>query len=885
MKLLSFKKVLFTLAAVCTVFSVQAANVYDLRCEMLRNPWGIDNTAPHLSWKISSNKIGTKQTAYQILAASDARLLTETNADLWNSGKVKTDESIWINYNGKALASRSVIYWKVRIWDENSKSSSWSKTAVFSVGFLNASDWKAQFIGLDLPNGEPQSPLFWKTIECKNKNSLVLLHVNSLGYHEIYINGKKVSDAVLAPAMVQFDKHSLILTYNVTKFMKKGANELVIWLGKGWYRGQMPGVIAGGPFVRAQMETSDNGNWETLAQTDASWKGKESGYISTDTWNAHHFGGEIVDAKALLPDFTSASLNKAQWKGVKVAAITTNATPQMVETNKIQYAIHPATIKSLDNSSWYIDMGTNLTGWTKIDFPKLEAGQKVTIEYTDFLQKGQTFDNKKDLYSDEYIASGKDKEHFINKFNYHAYRYIRIKNLHQALKASDITAYLIHTGYENSSSFECSDSDMNAIHNMIHYTLRCLTLSGYMVDCPQIERLGYGGDGNASTLTLQTMYDVAPLYTNWMQAWGDCIRSDGGMPHTAPCPYSAGGGPFWCGFIITASWQTYVNYGDPRLLMRYYPTMQKWLEYVKAYTKNGLLTKWPNNEYRNWYLGDWAAPNGIDVTDSTSVGLVNNCFISVCYDTMSKIAALLGKESDKTEYLNKRDAYRKAVQDAFYNPRMQSYASGSQIDLVYPILSGVTPQSLISDVQQSLFIETQNRFNGHLYTGLVGVPIITQWATQNRQADFMYNMLKKRDFPGYLYMIDNGGTTTWEHWKGERSYIHNCYNGIGSWFYQALGGILPDENHPGYRHVFIQPQLADGISWVKTSKNTPFGKLSVEWNRDDKQFVLDVDIPVGCSATIAFPTKGKEASLNGEKIDVNKTIEAKSGHYKIISIL
>jgi alpha-L-rhamnosidase len=109
---------------------------------------------------------------------------------------------------------------------------------------------------------------------------------------------------------------------------------------------------------------------------------------------------------------------------------------------------------------------------------------------------------------------------------------------------------------------------------MVFYTLRCLSLGGYLVDCPQLERLGYGGDGNASTMTAQMMFDLAPLYANWLQAWGDCIREDGGMPHTAPNPYPAGGGPYWCGFIISATWKTYLNYGDSLLLKKYYPVMQ-----------------------------------------------------------------------------------------------------------------------------------------------------------------------------------------------------------------------------------------------------------------------------------------------------------------------
>ncbi|MDR2775495.1 MAG: hypothetical protein LBC19_12295 [Tannerella sp.] len=58
-----------------------------------------------------------------------------------------------------------------------------------------------------------------------------------------------------------------------------------------------------------------------------------------------------------------------------------------------------------------------------------------------------------------------------------------------------------------------------------------------------------------------------------------------------------------------------------------------------------------------------------------------------------------------------------------------------------------------------------------------------------------------------------GATTTWEHWNGERSRIHNCYNGIGSWFYEAIGGIHPDDRAPGYRHFYICPQIPEGMTW------------------------------------------------------------------------
>ena len=869
---------LLQMFAICTQAS--SLKVNHLKCEELVNPLAIDNTTPHFSWQLNSGRQGEQQTAYQVLVASDRERLNENKADLWNSGKVTSSASTWIPYQGKLLAAKSFAYWKVRIWNKDGEVSEWSTPASFGIGLLSPQDWKAQYIGIN--NEDPQSPLLRKTFEWNKKGDKMLLHVNSLGYHEVYLNGSPVSDIVLTPAVSQFNRRSLSVTYDITNSLRIGKNELVIWLGKGWYQDQLPGVVKGGPFGRAQLEARNNNAWETFQATDASWLARESGYTSFGTWQPHQFGGEEIHAEKLIA-LDAVSLNKVSWAPVKVADIPEHTTsPQMVEPNRIQLEFHPLSIEASGDTAWIFDMGTNLTGWTKIKFPPLEKGERVRISYCDFLDKQQFRDN---LYEDYYIAAGKEQEVFINKFNYKAYRYLKVSNLKQAPALNDVTAYLIHTDYSSSSSFACSDEDLNAIHDMIQYTLRCLTLGGYMVDCPQIERLGYGGDGNASTPTVQTMFNLAPLYTNWMQAWGDCMRTNGSMPHTAPNPYAAGGGPFWCGFMIAGSWQTYVNYGDARLLERYYPFMQQWLEYVKEYTVDGLLKTWPNTDYRNWYLGDWATPKGIDQTDPRSVDLVNNCFVAVCYQTMAKIAQTLGKPNDQKLYESKTEQLRTLIHKTFYDSKEASYGTGTQIDLVYPMLAGVTPESQLSNLLNTLYKNTAERFRSHLATGLVGIPIITEWCIKNQQVNFMLQMLKKRDYPSYLYMIDNGATTTWEHWNGERSHIHNCYNGIGTWFYQALAGIMPDEAHPGYKHVRISPQLAKGISWVKASKETPYGKILVHWEKKEGSLLLNVTIPANSEATITLPSHTGQVRLNGKTLTNATSIHIPSGNHQIVSSL
>jgi len=312
------------------------------------------------------------------------------------------------------------------------------------------------------------------------------------------------------------------------------------------------------------------------------------------------------------------------------------------------------------------------------------------------------------------------------------------------------------------------------------------------------------------------------------------------MPHTAPNPYKAGGGPYWCGFIITASWRTFLNYGDSLVLKKYYPVMQKWLGYVEKHSSSGILKRWPDTDYRTWYLGDWASPDGIYETSENSIDLVNNSFICICYDRMNRIATVLGKDADALQYAQKRDDLKQKAHKVFYDPVKHVYANGYQIDLCFPLLAGIVPDTLVSRVKESLHYEIEKNRNGHIACGLVSIPVLTEWAIEDQAVDLMYGMLKKKDYPGYLFMIENGATTTWENWNNPRSYIHNCFNGIGAWFYQAVGGIRMEEVIAGCRQVIIQPQVPDGISWAETARETPYGPVAVNWKKDSNELRMHV---------------------------------------------
>lgn len=863
----------------------QALSVYDLRCEDLSSPTAIDSGTPHFSWKLRSSTDATMQTHYELMIASSEKALKNNTPDIWSSGKIASDESVMVSYKGEPLPSRTMAYWKVRVWDNHGNVSPWSPVQRFGVGILSAEEWQGEYIGLK----DCTVPQLRTKFKATKKGATYILHVNSLGYHEVYVNGKKITDDVLSPAVSEMAKSSLSVTYDITDYLKHGENDLLLWLGRGWYRDALyPDMVVNkGPLVKVELDAVKDGKAEVVAISDGTWKARQSEYTEygAGTWRPYEFGGEVLDGSKILPNLKSKTLDGVEWSDAWVADVPKHrVSPQMCEPNHIREVITPKEIRQIGDGVWFVDMGKCINGWAEFDFPALAAGERIEMEYTDQLNdKGEfaPMPRGKNKFADEYIAAGKGNEIFRKKFNHHAFQYIRISNLKSA--PEKVTGYLITQNFRKAAEFDSSDKDLKAIYSMIEYTFNALAWGGYIVDCPHLERMGYGGDGNGSCRTFQTMYQGAPLYYNWMEMWADDMREGGSLPHAVPNPYKTGGGPYWCSFVILAPWQTYLNYGDTRFLERYYPLMQKWLDYVDAHTVDGLLRPWPNEWYRHWYLGDWIAPKGIDYKNTTSVDLISNCVVSHSLNIMSKIATTLGKPADAEKYSAQQAELNKLIHKTFFDEKSATYGTGSQIDLAYPLTVGVADAEVSEQVKQALY-KSIDDYNGHLGAGLVGVTIVTDWATDNQQTDLMYSMLKKREYPGYLYMIDNGATTTWEYWEGGRSRIHNCFNGVGSWFIQAAGGILPDEKAAGFKHTIVRPQLPQGVEWVKSSKITPYGKVRSEWHVEADKATFDIEIPANSTATFHSPFKAATCTANGQstKLSESNTLELGSGVYQIV---
>ena len=773
--------------------------VEDLRCEYLSNPPGIDVRTPRLSWRLTPAPGVRGQSAYRVLVASTPDILGNDRGDLWDSGRLASAQTTWIEYGGKALASGQQAYWKVRAWSDAGTASPWSAQASWSMGLLHPSDWQAKWIGEARPEGAAEGmplPFPWlrKAFTLDQKPKRAVVYVNPLGYYELYINGQKVEDHVLSPAVSDYSKRNLYVTHEVADYLVPGKNVIALWLGRGWYVKGHPGVIHDGPLVRAQLDifTADGGTAQVV--TDDTWKLRESPLTPLGRGTAFgDYGGERYDVGLDLPGWNRVDLDDSGWQAAAVFTppdVLTAA--QMVEPNRVVETIKATRVDAYPRGGWIIDMGRNFTGWLEIALPPIARGSIVKLEYSDQLERdkpapgaaagragggpaapgtapGQTAPggrgsgavappggvlppgtpagrgaaqgagrggrggNPTDLPNtfnqrDEIVGNGAAVT-FRSRFNYHAFRYVRVIGADRAPDVSSATGYSIRTAYDRAGEFTSSNELLNQIYQMVTRTYEALTLGGYVVDCPTRERLGYGGDAGTSMETGMLNFSTGGLYNRWLANWRDSQVESGSLPHTAPnYPNQGGGGPMWGGFVVTLPWQMYLQYGDRRVLETNYPMIQKWLGYLASETQDDLLLTHTSHAISdNWnFLGDWLTPKGSFRGNVPPAQQINSVHYVYQLQLASRIARVLGKAADASAYDARAAAVSKAIHQRFYNASDASYTTGDSVQEAFPLLTGIVPPELRKGVMERLEQTIRVRNDGHFDTGMHGTSLLAE---------------------------------------------------------------------------------------------------------------------------------------------------------------
>jgi alpha-L-rhamnosidase len=863
----------------CFLFSCQEQNngsvlrVKKMRCEYLDNPLGIDQPSPRLSWQISGLGVrGEKQTAYHIRVASSLDKLEKGKPDLWDSEQVSSDKSTQVAYKGKTLESRMKCYWQVRIWDQEGKPSAWSNPSYWTMGLLKQEDWQAQWIGSPTPTS---APYYRHSFELDNVPKSAPLYLAALGYFELYINGKKVGNEILAPAVSNFSKRSYYKTYEVAHYLKKGKNSIGIWMGTGWYSPGLPGVEHHSPVVRAQLEITNSKKQQII--TDPSWQTKESDRSLIGEWRWGKFGGELVDARLNDPQWWDTVKTSEDWQSViKVKTAAVSCTAQKSRNNITLDPITPVSIESLDDTTVMVDFGTNLTGILELQLYGLTRGEKITLHYADFdgrdpneawrisnmNVKGFSTYNQRD----EYISAGKQREQFKNVFNYHGFRYVLIEGLDYLPEKDDMVALPVETEVPEVGSFLCSNDLYNRIHKMVRWTYRALNLGGQTVDCPHRERVGYG-DGQTIMDVGCYNFDAATLYTKWSQNWWDEQHEDGFVPFVAPTPHPTGGGPAWGAMSILVPWKTYLFYNDKKLLENGYPFMKRYIEYLGSNSENGILKDlFPGEKWHN--LGDWVPPGrGMDKkdwVDDHSRRFFNNCFRTHLLQTMIKVGTILGKTKEVEVFQKELKIAQHAIHQKWFNAKDNTYANGEQPYLIFPLQTGITPDELQEAVFEKYIRTMMVKDKGHLNSGMMGTQITFDYLLENNRNDLIDIMVNQKTYPGWGYMVEKGATSCWEQWNGYYSQIHSCFPYIGGWFYRGLAGIQWDTNNPGFKNIVLRPALVNSVDWVNCSYESPYGEIVSNWKKEAGEFIWEVSIPPNSTATVYLP--GEETLVDGEKI-------------------
>lgn len=857
-RLAPFLCVLFLLTNFISCNEEQTVNVAGLSCENLTNPNGIDAIEPQLSWQLLSEERGQRQSAYRLLVASSQQNLDKNLGDLWDSHKIESGQSRNIEYKGKKLQSRTNCFWKVMVWDKDNKPSGWSESAYWSMGLLKKEDWAAQWIGTDTPQ---TAPFYRHSFHLNEIPTQAPIYLAALGYFELFINGKKVGNEVLAPAVSNYNERSYYQTYDVAEYLKKGKNSIGIWMGTGWYSQGLPGVKHHSPIVRAQLEIP---NKESIV-TDETWQSKASERSLIGGWRWGNFGGEMIDARLADKLWWNAESSKENWKpAVTVKTADVPCTAQKCRNNIKLAEIAPVLVEQLDDTTVLVDFGTNLTGMLKMKFHYLQSGQKITIHYADLdgrdpeeawraklTHRGFATYNQRDVF----ISAGEQEEEFSNKFNYHGYRYAIIEGLDYLPQEEDLAAIPVETEVPEVGSFSCSNELYNRIHKMTRWTYRALNLGGQTVDCPQRERVGYG-DGQTAMDVGCYNFDASTLYAKWSENWWDEQKENGFVPFVAPTPHMTGGGPAWGAMSIVVPWKTYLFYNDTTLLEAGYPFMKKYIEYLGSNSKEGILQDlFPGDPWKN--LGDWVPPRkGMDKknwVDDNSRRFFNNCYRTHLLQIMMKVGTLLKKDNDVATFQQELNIAQKAIHKKWFNAKDSTYVNGEQPYLIFPLQTGVTPNELKEAVFQKFVNTMLVKDKGHLNTGMIGTQITFDYLLENNHNNLIDIMVNKKTYPGWGYMIEKGATTCWEQWNGFYSQIHSCFPYIGGWFYRGLAGIQWDTENPGFKNIVLRPSNVKSVDWVNCNYESQYGKIVSNWKVETNKFRWKVTIPPNSTATVYIP--------------------------------
>ena len=707
--------------------------------------------------------------------------------------------------------------------------------------------------------GSYQFPYLRKGFTVKKSVKSATVTVSVLGFCELYLNGKKLTDDLYVFPYTQYNRQTPAdigskdgaypffdddirysigyVRFDIANIIKTGKNAFGVVVAGGWYRS---GMDKHGGFrnygdtktcFRLQIEYTDGETEEFLSDENCLWT--ES--FLTESGIFH----EEQDERKEIADFSKPDFDDSAWEKVCIgqtpdSEYRENDCPQ----NKIIRWVTPKLLKRTEEYAVY-DVGENITGYPVLITENVEAGAEIVCQHSEALDEGDEI-NEFHSYSQisRFISDGR-KEHYL-RFTWHGFRYFKVWATKGEVSCQRCA--VVHADVKNTSRFDSDNEILNWIYDAYVRSQLENYQCGMPTDCPQIERKGYTGDGQLLADVGMMLFDSKRLYKKWLQDISDCQdRKSGFVHYTAPCFVGCGGGPGgWSSAIILVPYSYYRAYGDASVLQWLYPQMQDYLRFMKDSSGNGLVEK----RREGWCLGDWESPRGRNGLLPPS--FVNTCFYIIALRKMIEIAGVLGNEKDIFGYEQEIERLVAAVNGEYLNPQTGDYCEGDQGANAIALKAGLGDRRTAENLAK--------RYNDlqEFDTGIFATKLLIEELFTTGSQDVAFKMLTSTKECSYYSWKAQGATTLYESWKNARSYNHPMFGSVVQYFFEYLLGIRQQEGSVAYKKVRISPVKTTGLNRVCGSLQTTAGEISVCAKYTETGAKFTVNVPQNIEAEFVY---------------------------------
>jgi len=692
-------------------------------------------------------------------------------------------------------------------------------------------------------------PIFRKKLTAKAEIVNAVLEISAYGVYNAYIDGKRVGNFILAPGWTAYQKRLQYQVYDVTDMITKDSI-LTVSVGTGWAVGRIAWMrrpelhgLYKPSLIAALRLTYADGSEETIC-TDASWQCAASEILMSEIYD-----GETVDSRITDYNYVNAEITDAITKNILVpqdgAAIIEHET-----LTPVDFIITPKGEK-------VIDFGQNLTGYPAFTVTG-KPGDQVELSFAEVLDKDGNFYTTNYRSSQEkviFICNG-TQQTYKPHHSFMGFRYLRVDSYPTELTSLDdvknFAAIVVYSDLKRTGYFSCSDPLVNKLYENTIWGQKGNYLD-VPTDCPQRdERLGWTGDTEVFVRTGSYHYDVRIFFRKWLRDLAAEQYESGAVPHVIP--HVLGGheraSAAWADAATICPWELYRTYGDLDALREQFPAMQKWVDYMHHAGSEEYL--WLDGTH----FGDWLgldAPEG-SYTGSTEKDLIASAYFAYSTSILIKAGNALGIDVSayKTMYPKIVSAFRERFMDG------GNMKCNTQTANALALHFGLTPKPAVTAAELARLV----RANGNkLQTGFVGTPYLLHALTDNGYADLAYALLLQQDYPSWLYAVNKGATTIWEHWDGLKpdgsmwsedmnSFNHYAYGAVADWMYGDICGIKTDETAPGFAHIIFAPLTHEHLTWAEASIDTIRGTVKSRWERTNGITTYTFTVPESATATI-----------------------------------